>query len=379
VRQIRWIGAAAMAAALLMWTAAPASAEPHMLSKQYTRCTSCHLSPTGGGLLSSYGRSLSATELSTMRTPVPADENAPPGEEGFLFGLLGERLEPVHLGASLRPSRLHYTFPGGSTDRNLLMNADITAAVAAENGWTVLGTIARKPSPDGSMEATEYWLGKVPKDDGIGFRAGRFRPAYGVHFADHTAFNRAVLELTQYDQVLGAEVSHARGATLTQISLSAGRAESLIDDDGRAGVTATGRVQRDLGARMAVVGSALYRAKGDIVPRRGAVGAAFGFAPASAVSVWTQFDRVMVDGAGGAAHVLVNESAFEVHRGVWIKISPQWYFGAGTSLADRFRFQIGAVLLPRTHFNVNVSYYRDSTKATSVKTHIFLSQLHLYL
>ena len=42
-----------------------AEAEPLFLAKQYTRCTACHYSPTGGGMLTPYGRLLSHRELST--------------------------------------------------------------------------------------------------------------------------------------------------------------------------------------------------------------------------------------------------------------------------------------------------------------------------
>ena len=111
---------------------------------------------------------------------------------------------------------------------------DVTAAVSID-GWTAVGTLARRPSPESELVATEYWVGRLP-EEGVGMRAGRFMPAYGVHLADHTAFNRAFLELTQYDQVLGVEVSHARGATFTQVALSGGRADSLFDDDGRRSV-----------------------------------------------------------------------------------------------------------------------------------------------
>ena len=45
--------------------ASTAWAEPTFLAKQYTRCTACHYSPTGGGLLTPYGRLLSHRELST--------------------------------------------------------------------------------------------------------------------------------------------------------------------------------------------------------------------------------------------------------------------------------------------------------------------------
>src|SRR4029078_6511391 len=58
--------------------ASSASAEPMFLAKQYTRCTACHYSPTGGGLLTPYGRLLSHRELST--TGASAAAAAPRGE-----------------------------------------------------------------------------------------------------------------------------------------------------------------------------------------------------------------------------------------------------------------------------------------------------------
>src|SRR4029453_16918540 len=62
--------------------ASPAWAEPTFLAKQYTRCTACHYSPTGGGLLTPYGRLLSHRELSTTgaaaTAPVAGAQADPP-------------------------------------------------------------------------------------------------------------------------------------------------------------------------------------------------------------------------------------------------------------------------------------------------------------
>ena len=68
------------------------------LAKQYTRCTACHYSPTGGGLLTPYGRLLSHRELSTTGgtadAPAAGAEDAPHGEQAFLYGALGRRARP---------------------------------------------------------------------------------------------------------------------------------------------------------------------------------------------------------------------------------------------------------------------------------------------
>ena len=136
------------AVAAFLFIASIASAEPMFLSKQYTRCTACHYSPTGGGLLTPYGRLLSHRELSTTgrgaTAPAAGADDDPRGEQAFLYGALGDVLGPVHLGIETRASHLHVGFPGGDQDMNLLMNLDLVGAVQ-KNGWTVYGTVGREP------------------------------------------------------------------------------------------------------------------------------------------------------------------------------------------------------------------------------------------
>ena len=373
-------GVAGMVAALVVLVGvAPAEAEPRFLSKQYTRCTTCHVSPTGGALLSAYGRSLSHRELSTTgAAPTAAgDPEPPPGEESFLWGALGEALGPVQLGVNLRPSHLRYDVAGFSSDRNLLMTADMQAAVRV-NEWVFFGQVGRELEEDGfTLDSSEYWAGWQP-EEGIGFRGGRFLPPYGIRFADHTSYNRSDLGLAQYDQVLGVEVSHSRGRYLTQIAAGA-RAEPVFDDDGREAFMATARLQADLGARTTLVGSGLFRAESEIEPRHGAAGVAFGYAPTSRLTTWTQMDGVFREGPGSTSYVLVNETSYEIYRGLWAVVTPQARVGGGAAVPDVLRFGVGGVFLPRTHFNLNVHYYRDRNKTSEITTQILLLQLHLYL
>jgi hypothetical protein len=179
-----------LAATFLAAAVTETSAEPMFLAKQYVRCTTCHHSPTGGGLLTAYGRSLSHHELSTTGEPMPShDEDPSRGEPAFLYGLLGGRLGPVQLGIDLRPSYLRYSFLDTSTDRNLLMSADLIGAVEVDD-WTFYGQVGREPTEAGSkIDSYEYWAGRQP-DEGVGFRVGRFLPAYGIRFSDHTSPSR---------------------------------------------------------------------------------------------------------------------------------------------------------------------------------------------
>lgn len=360
------------------WTAS-VSAEPKFLSKQYTRCTTCHISPTGGALLSAYGRSLSHRELSTTGAPMPShgDPEPAPGEERFLWGAAGDLPDGLELGIEARPSYLRLSFPGGNADRNLLMNAELLGSYKV-NDWIVYGQVGRElEGGDFTLDSSEYWAGYQPAE-GFGFRAGRFLPAYGVRFADHTSYNRSFLTLAQYDQIYGVEVSHTSGRYLTQASFGPGRAESVLDDADAAAFTATGRVQMDLASRATVAASGLFRAESDLEPRLGSAGLAFGYAPASRLTTWTQVDGQFRDGAS-TSYVVVNETSLEVYRGLWLTASPQARVGGGAAVPDLLRFAVGAVFLPRTHFNVNLTYYRDRNRSSDVTTQIFLAQLHLYL
>jgi hypothetical protein len=371
--------------------ASSAWAEPAFLAKQYTRCTACHYSPTGGGLLTPYGRLLSHRELSTTggaaTAPAAGAEDDPHGEQAFLYGALGDALGPVHLGVEMRPAHLRIGFPGGHQDINLLMSLDLIGAIQ-KNGWTAYGSVGREPPnsavrngralPDAAFISYEHWI-SYQTAQGFGIRAGRFLPAYGVRFADHTAYSRADLDLDRNDQVYGVEVSDTLGRSLVEAMVGPGKAEAILHDRTHRGFSAAGRWQFDLTSRAALVGSAFYRHSTAVDPQSSAVGAAFGFAPTAHVSIWTEADADLRSQAeGGRAWVIVNETSIEVFRGIWLKFSPQLRTSGGApGSSDYRRLVFTADLLPRTHWDVSVSYYRD--RAFDATTSTLLAQLHLYL
>jgi hypothetical protein len=348
------------------------------LSRQYARCTTCHYSPTGGGLLTPYGRALSSQELSTTGRSATPDQ--PGKEQQFLFGALGDALGPVSVGIELRPAHLHLDFGGPSSNQDFFMTADVLAAYRVK-GWTVYGELGREPLPQGpKIDSYEYWVAHDPEEKGFGFRVGRFLPAYGLRLADHTAFTRLNLGLDVYDQLYAFELSHTTSAHLLQLTVSPGRADSLLHDDGRRAFTAAGRYQLDLSPRTALVVSGLYRDASRLEARNGAGGVAFGFAPVSRLSVWTEADAQLREGSPGApAYTVMNETAFEVYRGLWLKFSPQIRTDYGSTSGGFVRLAFEADLLPRTHWNVDVSYYRDRNRLNDLVTKTFLAQLHLYL
>lgn len=354
-------------------------AEPMFLSKQYPTCASCHYSATGGGLLTDYGRSLSHVELSTFRASDPDEAERLDGEQAFLFGALDDATGDLRLGVALRPSHLEFRVPGASSSRNLLMQADLQAAYQ-RGGFTAYASVGRQVrGSDVSLGSYEHWLA-YQAENGIGVRAGRFLPAYGVHFSDHTSFNRDGIELGTDDQVYGIEVSRTSERSLIQVALSPGRAQSIVDDDGTAAFSSLARVQFDLSPQVVLVGSGAFRAASDVRPRSGLAGVALGVAPVSGLSVWSELDASMVEGPQrDTAWIFVNETAYEVFPGIWAKVSPQYRGDDGSGAGDVGRLVLGASWLPRTHWNVGLSYYRDRNRSFGISAQTFLTQLHLFL
>ena len=235
-----------------------------------------------------------------------------------------------------------------------------------------------RTQPTAAFISYEHWI-SYQTDKGVSFRAGRFMPAYGVAFADHTAYTRIGLDLDRNDQVYGLEVSDTIGPSLVQVMVSPGKAEAILHDDSRRRFSTAGRWQLDLSSRATLVGSAFYRRATEVDPKSGAGGIAFGFAPTSHVAIWTEADTDLeTKAAGGRSYVVVNETSVEVYRGLWLKFSPQLRTsGEGPGFSDLRRLSFAADLLPRTHWNVNLSYYHDHAFGASTST--LLAQLHLYL
>jgi hypothetical protein len=282
---------------------------------------------------------------------------------------------------------LRIGFPGGEQDMNLLMNLDLVGAMR-KNGWTVYGTVGREPPnsavrdgralPEAAFISYEHWI-SYQAENGLQIRAGRFMPAYGIRFADHTAYSRAPLGFDRNDQVYGVEVSDTIGRSLVQVMASPGKAEAILHDSRHRGFSSAARWQFDVATRTVIAGSFHYSGSTDVDPTSAAVGAALGFAPASRMTIWTEVDsNLQTKAAGGRSWVVVNETSVEVYRGIWLKFSPQLRTaGDAPGLSDSRRLAIEADLLPRTHWNVDVSYYHDH--AANAGSSTLLAQLHLYL
>ena len=335
-----------------------AAAEPVFLSRQYTRCTNCHYSPTGGGLLTPYGRSLSREELSTFGASHGA--GTPSREQDFLFGALGKGLGPVSVGLELLPAHLSVDSAGYSSSRDFLMNTALAAALQYRK-WTFYGQVGRQPRGDETrVTSFEHWV-MYQSDAGVGARVGRFLPAYGVQLADHTAFTRATLGFDNNDQIYGA------GAELQERPPPGAGGRGSRPCRVPRERPGAGRLHRHraLAVRPAPAhgagGVGGFPRRSDTVPEAAPPGLALGFAPHSRLTLWTEADVRLPRGLAGRA--LLQPPRPGRLRGVpgrsRLELSPQLLTQLGDASAGVFRINVGLNLLPRTHWNVVVSFYND--------------------
>jgi hypothetical protein len=171
-----------------------------MISREYTGCATCHADPSGGGLLTAYGRAQGEVLLRTHYSPMAADEE--PGRvKDFLFGAFALP-DSLLLGGEYRAGYLHSVAQGtASIEKFLQMQADLQGQVAfdrfrvnASIGYDHNGAqAARLTTADrDNLVSRVHWLGvDLGSDNTFLLRAGRMQVPYGLRGIEHTFFIRS--------------------------------------------------------------------------------------------------------------------------------------------------------------------------------------------
>ena len=181
--------------------AGTASAYPQFqLSKDQT-CTACHLSPSGGGLLSENGYAV-ADAMSMWGT-----------NPEFMYGKLSLP-DWLVLGGDARTQQGYIKTP-----QNALiafpMQADVYAA-AMYKGLSLHVTGGYRPPEYGnegktriwSREHYVMWQSEAGGTEGIYIRLGRLMPVFGLRFAEHPLYTRQYGGTPLYGETYAAAVSY---------------------------------------------------------------------------------------------------------------------------------------------------------------------------
>ena len=195
---------------VFLLAARSASAYPQFQLSQSERCSSCHLSPAGGGLLSDYGRGEAGDTLSRG------------GDGRFLYGIW-EPPSWIRLGVDVRTAAaLKYQ----DHQRELLafpMQADTYLRIGGEafsfNATIGLRGGARDPQPPliERLASREHYV-MYERSSGTYARAGRFFPIFGIRSQDHTASVRRYLGFSTLEEPYGVAVGTVRTSWEAHVS-----------------------------------------------------------------------------------------------------------------------------------------------------------------
>jgi hypothetical protein len=167
---------------------------PENIRLGYSSCQSCHVSPTGSGLLTTYGRELTEEKLSTW---------ASKDSSKFLHGFV-ELPAQVNLGGNIRYLSLNIDNDLFSYKRNFLMQAELELALQIWDGLQFVGSLG---SYDGQTDSQQHYLLYQLNDNWV-FRVGRFMPAFGLQLAEHTVSTRKSIFFNEGNESYNAEIGY---------------------------------------------------------------------------------------------------------------------------------------------------------------------------
>lgn len=197
---------------LALLTVSPKTyAYPQFIGHGYTSCKNCHFNPWGGGPLTDYGRSVSATAISSRTFyPESMTEEQISQLSGFLFRPPKQKL--IRTQINYRGFQL-VNNPGSSNneqERWINMQADARLILNFSEKFFAVANIGYAPRPSGApadekqseIRSREHYLGYNigPK---LSLYAGLMDKVFGLRVIEHIAFSRTFTETTQNDQVHG--------------------------------------------------------------------------------------------------------------------------------------------------------------------------------
>jgi hypothetical protein len=191
-----------------------AHAYPEMVRHNYVNCTSCHVSPSGGGILNDYGRELSKEVLSTWSKD---------GEQAFIYGFLKSK-ENLKLGGDYRSAVIYQDQPSFKEIRGIQMQADVEAALVQDK-WVALATIGYQDPrvvqvwSDHTI-SRRHWIGWKPSEKTL-IRTGRFMIPYGINIPEHVTTIRRGLGFDQSAETynIGFDIEDEKWSASTTLNL----------------------------------------------------------------------------------------------------------------------------------------------------------------
>lgn len=169
---------------LFFLISADVQAFPDMIRHNYISCSACHVSPSGGGVLTAYGRQMSQAILSTWGSE---------SEVNFLHSQKVQDSLPENfmVGGHLRSVQTHVESSKIKMGRFIRMQSALEFAY--QRAKTTVVALVGKLEKDKVRPISERYYLMYQLDEQLTARVGRFLPTFGINTPQHVYPTRQTL------------------------------------------------------------------------------------------------------------------------------------------------------------------------------------------
>ena len=174
----------------------PLWAFPENVRHGYSNCGSCHVNPTGGGVLSEYGRRSSEDFMFAHSEPNEAD---------FANGLI-KVPQPLLIGGDVRFLSLYRDNGVTRSKLGFPMQADVEVAAKITEALTLDASLGIYDSEGGARR----FYALFQPNEAFYTKVGKFFPAYGILMPDHAIGVRKELKFNEGQEGINAEFGYVQ-------------------------------------------------------------------------------------------------------------------------------------------------------------------------
>jgi hypothetical protein len=366
-----------------------AYAYPWMIRHEYAGCATCHVDPSGGGVLTQYGAAQGDLLLRT-RYGASADADESPAA-GFLWGAVQPPAWFLPSG-SLRTLALDSKTGSAPFTRDfIIMQADLRAAVVTGGfrGYASIGAVSSQGSAAsvaGSVVSREHWLGwAFGKDDSLLLRAGRIDLPFGVRQIEHTLFVRQATRTDLNDtQQHGVSLAYSGELLRGEVMAIAGNYQVSPDVYRERGYSAFAEIA-PLPRAAFGVSSLITHAARDLYLRlsntRQAHGVFVRAAPVEPLVLLAEGDLIAQSATSATGYATMLQADVEPTQGIHFIATGENMRIGGTNSGTSWSGWLGAAWFFALHADARFDFQKQNLAlgAGHINATALMLQLHVYL
>ncbi len=350
-----------------------AFAFPENVRHGYFSCTACHVSPSGGGVLTPYGRSLSAELMSTWGTVETS---------GFLFSDQEDESKTPWLRTQifLRAVQTYRNTPAFEKARFIPMQADLEIGADTEK-FAVISTFGLR-AKDASQDLKEFFSRRhyalYRFTEQVVGRVGKFMHSFGLNGPDHISATRRGLGWDQGSESYNLEMNYLGESFNHSLTLVSETPEEngVVRDKG---VSLNSSYLWSNNSRL---GISAYQGRQDTFDRT-VVGPYFTISLTEKFylnsEIFLSDKNIKASSGSEKGYATFSRAGYEAFRGVTPFVQFDRSYLDDSNMNSRFdSYGIGVQWLPYSHFDIMTFagkerfYSKESTDFAWLMLHIYL-------